>query len=79
MAASKPVVSFGVGGVGEYLVPARTVAARASGSSSTARMAPARAAVLDRFQVQDQLRKYAVLYTRLKAGADLGDLPWVLS
>ena len=39
----------------------------------------ARAAVLDRFQVQDQLRKYAVLYTRLKAGADLGDLPWVLS
>ena len=111
MAASKPVVSFGVGGVGEYLVPARTVAACAADPAAcddapngvfadsatpaalagailavledpdarAALGANARAAVLDRFQVQDQLRKYAVLYTRLKAGADLGDLPWVLS
>ena len=111
MAAGKPVVSFGVGGVGEYLVPARTVAACAADPAAcddapngvfadsatpaalagailavledpdarAALGANARAAVLDRFQVQDQLRKYAVLYTRLKAGADLGDLPWVLS
>ena len=111
MATGRPVISFGVGGVGEYLVPARTVAACAADPAAcddapngvfadsatpaalagailavledpdarAALGANARAAVLDRFQVQDQLRKYAVLYTRLKAGADLGDLPWVLS
>ena len=39
---------------------------------------PARAAVLADFRVEDQLRKYAVLYTRLHRRESLADLPWVL-
>ena len=118
MATGRPVISFGVGGVGEYLVAAQTLATcaadpRAVGCGSDPNEAPAngiavdspdpaalaeaiilalddpaarralganaRAAVLDRFRVADQLRKYDVLYTRLLARAPLDDLPWVLS
>ena len=41
--------------------------------------ANARRTILDAFRVEDQLRKYAVLYARLARGESLGDLPWVLS
>ena len=99
MAVGVPVVSFGVGGVGEYLRGARDaapngvvvdsaepraladalIAALEDPAGRAALGANARAAVLADFRVEDQLRKYAVLYARLKARAALADLPWVLS
>ena len=99
MAVGVPVVSFGVGGVGEYLRGARDaapngvvvdsaepraladalIAALEDPAGRAALGASARAAVLADFRVEDQLRKYAVLYARLKARAALADLPWVLS
>ncbi|KAJ8599305.1 hypothetical protein CTAYLR_008841 [Chrysophaeum taylorii] len=93
LSAGVPLVTFGVGGIGEYLVPDETgvvvsdptpqaiadaVAALLDDPSRRATLAAnARAAVLRRFRVEDQMLKYETLYAALLASSDDQDtLPY---